>query len=91
MQVTGKVVTQTHGKGQGNGAWPRPVRTVGRKVALFGGTLCFSSQEANGIVRKDSPFEGHNTVLHHGMENGTLRRHNTALFRPTVFCFTVFS
>jgi hypothetical protein len=41
MQVTGKLVTWTHGRDYGNGAWFRPMRAVGRKLALKGGTLIF--------------------------------------------------
>jgi hypothetical protein len=67
------------------------VRAVGRKLGLFGGTPCLSSQEGNGIVRKDSPFQGHNTVLDYGMENRTFENWDkTSLFIPHCILFYCF-
>jgi hypothetical protein len=36
---------------------------VCRKTALIKGTLCFLSQVGNGILRKDQPFQGNDTVF----------------------------
>jgi hypothetical protein len=36
---------------------------VGRKVALVKSTPSFSSWVGNGIVRKESPFQGHDIVF----------------------------
>jgi hypothetical protein len=54
---------------RGNGAWPRPMGTVGTKISLSRGALSCLSEMWNGFVRKDSPFQDHCTFSQEGNFN----------------------
>jgi hypothetical protein len=50
-----KVITQAHGREEGNGAWA--VGTLNRKIVFPVSRGCFSLREGKGTVIKGNPFQ----------------------------------
>jgi hypothetical protein len=50
------------------------MRKAGRKITFFRVLVHLLLQEGNGIVRKDSGFQGHSIVFHYKRQSGILRK-----------------